>query len=176
MLAGRTAEELLLDDISGGASNDIQRATETARKMVTQLGMSDVLGPIVFGTGHDEVFLGKDFQNSRNYSEEVASKIDEEIHKIITAAHELARKILEEDMDKLKFIAEYLTAYEVMDGEQFDLVMNGEPTTEEVLAIRTAKQEKSRLENEKLQNVPEEPKAESTEESLNNDSKTDNDE
>ena len=176
MLAGRTAEELLLDDISGGASNDIQRATETARKMVTQLGMSDVLGPIVFGTGHDEVFLGKDFQNSRNYSEEVASKIDEEIHKIITAAHELARKILEDDMDKLKFIAEYLTAYEVMDGEQFDLVMNGEPTIEEVLAIRTAKQEKSRLENEKLQKAPEEPKTESTAEASNDDSVIENNE
>ena len=86
----------------------------------------------------------------------------------------MARKILEEEIDKLKFIAEYLTNYEVMDGEQFELVMNGEPTVEEVLAIRTAKQDKSRLETEKLQKKPEGPKVEITEESSINDSKTEN--
>lgn len=82
LLGGRVAEKLMLKDVSAGASNDIQRATEIARKMVTQYGMSDRLGPIVFGTNHDEVFLGKDFSNGRNYSEKIASEIDDEIHSI----------------------------------------------------------------------------------------------
>ena len=105
-MGGRVAEELCCDDISGGASNDIQRATEIARKMVTTYGMSDTLGPIVFGTGHDEVFLGKDYSTQRNYSEEIASKIDSEIHRIITDAYNKAKKIISENMDKLNLIVD----------------------------------------------------------------------
>ena len=124
LLGGRVAEELCCDDISGGASNDIQRATDIARKMVTTYGMSDRLGPIVFGTGHDEVFLGKDYASQRNYSEEVASLIDEEIHSIITAAYDRSKKILTENMDKLHELAAYLYGHETITGEEFMAILN----------------------------------------------------
>ncbi len=135
LLGGRVAEKIIFDDISGGASNDIERATEIARKMVTKLGMSDKLGPIAFGgsTSGDEVFLGRDFSNSRNYSEAVASMIDEEMHAIITAEFERAEKILRENIDKMHFIADYLTKYEVMDDKQFKAAMESDEPTEEML-------------------------------------------
>ena len=143
------AEELCCDDISGGASNDIQRATDIARKMVTTYGMSDRLGPIVFGTGHDEVFLGKDYASQRNYSEEVASLIDEEIHSIITAAYDRSKKILTENMDKLNLIVDYLVDNEVMDEEQFALVFTDGCTLEKLVAIKEEKAARVREENEK---------------------------
>ena len=135
LLGGRVAEKLIFDDISGGASNDIERATDIARKMVTKLGMSDKLGPIAFGssTTGDEVFLGRDFSNSRNYSETVAAQIDEEIHSIITESFANAEKILSDNMDKMHFIADYLTKYEVMDDKQFKAAMTEEEPTEEML-------------------------------------------
>ena len=149
LLGGRVAEELCCDDISGGASNDIQRATDIARKMVTTYGMSDRLGPIVFGTGHDEVFLGKDYASQRNYSEEVASLIDEEIHSIITAAYDRSKKILTENMDKLNLIVDYLVDNEVMDEEQFALVFTDGCTLEKLVAIKEEKAARVREENEK---------------------------
>ncbi|MBR6515042.1 MAG: ATP-dependent zinc metalloprotease FtsH [Clostridia bacterium] len=135
LLGGRVAEKIIFDDISGGASNDIERATDTARKMVTKLGMSDKLGPIAFGgsTTGDEVFLGRDFSNSRNYSETVAAMIDEEIRSIIMYEFERAEKILRDNIDKLHFIAEYLTKYEVMDDKQFKAAMESDAPTEEML-------------------------------------------
>ncbi|MBQ4561884.1 MAG: ATP-dependent zinc metalloprotease FtsH [Clostridia bacterium] len=135
LLGGRVAEKIIFDDISGGASNDIERATDIARKMVTKLGMSDKLGPIAFGgsTTGDEVFLGRDFSNSRNYSEAIASKIDEEIHAIITEEFERAEKILRDNVDKMHFIADYLTKYEVMDDKQFKAAMESDEPTEEML-------------------------------------------
>ena len=136
LLGGRVAEKLILGDISGGASNDIQRATEIARKMVTQLGMSENLGPIVFGTGNDEVFLGKDFSTTRNYSENIAAKIDEEIHAIITKGYNTAEQIITEHMNEMHFIADYLVANEVMDGEQFLAVFDGEPSFEKLDAMK----------------------------------------
>ena len=149
LLGGRVAEELCCDDISGGASNDIQRATEIARKMVTTYGMSDKLGPIVFGTGHDEVFLGKDYASQRNYSEEVAAVIDSEIHRIIDEAHKRAKQILSENMDKLNLIVEYLVAYEIMDEEQFNAVFEGGCTMEVLENIRNEKTDRIRAANEK---------------------------
>ncbi len=149
LLGGRVAEALVLHDISGGASNDIQRATDIARKMVTQLGMSDDLGPIVFGSGHEEVFLGKDFSNSRNYSEAIAAKIDKEIYDIITEAYNVAEKILKENMDKLHFISEYLTKNEIMDGEQFERAFDEDASFEALDEIKAKKEAKSREENEK---------------------------
>ncbi len=149
LLGGRVAEELCCDDISGGASNDIQRATDIARKMVTTYGMSDRLGPIVFGTGHDEVFLGKDYASQRNYSEEVASLIDEEIHSIITAAYDRSKKILTENMDKLNLIVDYLVENEVMDEEQFALVFTDGCTLEKLVAMKEEKAARVREENEK---------------------------
>ena len=148
LLGGRAAEELIFDDISGGASNDIQRATDIAKKMVTQLGMSDVLGLRAFGSGHGEVFLGRDFSSSQDYSDETATKIDNEIHDIITEAYDKAKRILTENMSKMHFIAEFLVKNEIMDGEQFMAAMKGTPTFEELEEMTEAKKRKSREENE----------------------------
>ncbi|MBE6648280.1 MAG: ATP-dependent zinc metalloprotease FtsH [Ruminococcaceae bacterium] len=165
LLGGRAAESLVLHDISGGASNDIERATDIARKMVTQLGMSEELGPIVFGTGHDEVFLGKDFSNSRNYSEDIAAKIDKEIHDIVTEAYNLAINILKEHMDKLHFISEYLVKNEIMDGEQFLRAFDDDATFEALDEIKARKEAKSREENEKKAAENKEEKAKASDES-----------
>ena len=148
LLGGRAAEELIFDDISGGASNDIQRATDIAKKMVTQLGMSDALGLRAFGSGQGEVFLGRDFSSSQDYSDETATKIDNEIHDIISEAYETAKRILTQYMSKMHFIAEFLVKNEIMDGEQFVAAMNGNPTFEELEEMTEAKKRKSREENE----------------------------
>lgn len=149
LLGGRVAEKLVLHDISAGASNDIQRATEIARKMVTQYGMSDTLGPIVFGTGHEEVFLGKEFSQTRNYSEKIAAQIDDEVHAIIEKGYQLAEKILLENMETLHFIAEYLTKNEIMDRDQFEEAFKSGVTEADLDAIRDSKRKKSRDENER---------------------------
>ncbi len=156
LLGGRAAEQIIFDDISGGASNDIERATSIAHKMVMQLGMSDALGPVMFGNGQSEVFLGKDFSSGRDYSEETAAKIDEEIHKIMNEAYESALKLLKENMDKLHFIAEYLVRSESMDGEQFERVMTGETTFEELDEMVADKRRRSEEENERRRRVVEE--------------------
>lgn len=148
LLGGRVAEKLVLKDISTGASNDIQRATEIARKMVMQYGMSDTLGPILFGTDHDEVFLGKDFSTARNYSEKIASEIDDEIHAIITSCYKKAEQILTDNMDKLHFIAEYLVGREIMDGDQFEAVFAEDASFEKLDEIKERKTQRSVRENE----------------------------
>ena len=127
LLGGRVAESLTMGDISTGASNDIERATDIARKMVTKYGMSDKLGPIAFGKDNDEVFLGKDYNHMRNYSEEVASEIDEEINKIILDAYRRCREILESHMEEMSRVAEYLIAHEKCSGVVFDKLMKNEP-------------------------------------------------
>ncbi len=149
LLGGRAAEKVIFDDISGGASNDIQRATQIAKKMVMQLGMSDELGPILFGSGHEEVFLGKEFSNNRDYSEEIAAKIDAEVHKLVTDAFAVAQQILRNHMGKLHFVAEYLVEHEMMDGEQFKLIMEGEPTVQELEAMVAEKRRRSEEQNER---------------------------
>lgn len=126
LLGGRVAEALILGDISTGASNDIERATEIARKMVTKYGMSETLGPIAFGSGNDEVFLGRDFSHTRNYSENVASEIDEEINRIIVNAYNRCRSILEEHQDKLHKVAHYLYNHEKVDGDLFKELMTND--------------------------------------------------
>ncbi|MBR2387812.1 MAG: ATP-dependent zinc metalloprotease FtsH [Clostridia bacterium] len=148
LLGGRAAEEIIFGDISGGASNDIQRATDIAKKMVTQLGMSDILGPRSFGTGHSEVFLGKDFSSAQDYSEEVAAKIDSEIHNIITESYNKAKEILRANLDKLHFVSEFLLKHEIMDGEQFKAAMDGEVTFEYLEEMTEAKKRRSREEND----------------------------
>ncbi len=150
LLGGRAAEVLTFDDFAGGASNDIERATDIARKMVTQLGMSDELGPIRYGQGGGDVFLGRDFSSKQNYSAETAAKIDAEIHKIITEAYEAAKNILREHADKLEFVAEYLFAHEIMDAEQFKCAMETESPTNEMLdEIAAEKKRKSEEANER---------------------------
>ena len=149
LLAGRVAEELIFDDISGGASNDIQRATKLAQKMVTRLGMSEILGPICYGSDQGEIFLGRDFSSSQDYSDATANKIDEEVHRIISEAYETARRILAENIDKLHFIADFLLKNEVMDGEQFAAAMAGDVTFEELEDMTEAKLRRSREENDR---------------------------
>jgi len=149
LLGGRAAEEIIFGDVSGGASNDIERATAIAKKMVTQLGMSDVLGLRAFGSGHSEVFLGRDFSSSQDYSDETAAKIDAEIHSIITEAYNNAKRILNENLVKLHFIAEFLLKNEIMDGEQFKAAMEGNPTFEELEEMTEAKKRRSREENDR---------------------------
>ena len=148
LLGGRAAEEIVFGDISGGASNDIERATSIAKNMVTRLGMSTVLGPRCFGSGQSEVFLGRDFSSSQDYSEETAAKIDAEIHAIIQEAYDRAKEILRENRQKMDFISEFLLKNEIMDGEQFAAAMEGNPTFEELEEMTAAKKRKSREENE----------------------------
>lgn len=149
LLGGRAAEELTFGDVSGGASNDIERATSIARRMVTKLGMSDLLGPIKYGSDQDEVFLGRDFSSTPNYSEDVAAKIDSEIHSIIETAYTKAKSILTEHADKLRFVAEFLVKNEVMDGDQFEAAMSTDATMESVEAIAEKKREARKEENER---------------------------
>lgn len=125
LLGGRVAEALIMGDISTGASNDIERATETAKKMVTKYGMSKRLGPILYGGGDQEVFIGRDMGHVKDYSEKTASAIDEEIYDIITNAYKKTEQILSDNMDKLHEVAHYLMKHEKMSGEDFDAMMNG---------------------------------------------------
>ncbi len=127
LLGGRVAEALVLGDISTGASNDIERATEIARSMVTKYGMSEKLGPISFGGENHQVFLGKDYSNVRNYSESVAAQIDEEIETIVRNAYSRTEEILTEHMDKLHIIAQKLFEHEKMTGEEFAAIMTETP-------------------------------------------------
>lgn len=149
LLGGRVAEAIIFGDISTGASNDIQRATNMARSMVTKYGMSDKLGPIVYGSEHssDEVFLGRDFNSSRNYSEKTANEIDEEIRSIVDTAYRHAEQLLRDNIEKLHFISEYLQKNEVMDGVQFAAVMDGNPTMEDLDAMVAEKRRQSEEEN-----------------------------
>ena len=124
LLGGRVAEQLVLDDISTGASNDIQRASSIARDMVTKYGMSETLGTVSFDTGNSEVFIGKSFAQSRNYSEEVAGIIDREVRRIIDNAYERCTDIIRGNMDKLTAVANYLLAYETMDEDTFNRMIS----------------------------------------------------
>ena len=127
LLGGRVAEEVVLEEISTGASSDIQRATQLARSMITQYGMSDLLGPVSYGEGREhQVFLGRDFNNQRNYSEEIASEIDKEVRKYIEEAYEDCRRILTENIDKLHLIAQALIERETLNAEELnELMTNG---------------------------------------------------
>ncbi len=166
MLGGRVAEQIVFDDYTGGASNDIMRATETARKMVTVYGMSNELGTIHFGSNHgsDEVFLGRDFSTTPSYSEATASKIDAEIKKIVDDAYNLAYSTIEQYREKLDFITEFLLKHEIMDDEQFALAMKEGVTMEEVEALVTEKKRRSEEENRKRQERLAEEKRQAEEE------------
>ncbi|MBR1540433.1 MAG: ATP-dependent zinc metalloprotease FtsH [Clostridia bacterium] len=124
LLGGRVAEALVLKDVSTGASNDIERATKIARSMVTKYGMSDRLGAIAYGSGEEEVFLGRDFAKERNYSEETSAIIDEEVKKIIDTGYQKAVKLLSDNMDKLTAVANVLLEKEKIDGDEFESIMN----------------------------------------------------
>ena len=124
LLGGRVAEELVIKDVSTGASNDIERATKIAKAMVTKYGMSEKLGAISYGAGEEEVFLGRDFAKEKNYSEETSSLIDKEVKRIIDTGYEKAVKLLTENMDKLTAVANVLLEKEKIDGDEFESIMN----------------------------------------------------
>lgn len=131
LLGGRVAEALVLGDISTGASNDIERATNIARDMVTRYGMSSELGPVCYSSGNHEVFLGRDYSSTQNYSDDVASLIDKEITRIVNGGYERCEAILNEHMDKLHTLADYLIANEKIDADDFVKLMNGEKSFDE---------------------------------------------
>ena len=126
LLGGRVAEKIVLDEISTGASNDIEHATDLARSMITRYGFSEKLGPIVYGHDNSEVFLGRDYSQGRNYSENVAAEIDGEIRELIDTSYENAKQILLNHRDQLDKVAHYLMEHEKIDGEDFYKLMNGE--------------------------------------------------
>ncbi len=137
-LGGRVAEALIMGDISTGASNDIEKATKTATNMVVKYGMSEALGPINYTSGDGEIFIGRDMGHTKNYSEETANKIDEEVHRIITEAYHKTEDILNSHMSKLHETAAYLIKHEKMSGDVFAEVMAGtytEPVEEEIPVI-----------------------------------------
>jgi len=146
LLGGRVAEKLTLNDISTGASNDIMRATEIARAMVTKYGFSEKIGPVNYSS-EEEVFLGKDFSTRKNFSEEMASEIDEEIRNMIQEAYAQAEKILTEKLDTLHTVAKALLEIETLDGEQFELLFNGNMTAEELAEDVRIKEEHIRKAN-----------------------------
>ncbi len=127
LLAGRVAEELIFDTITTGAGNDIERATGMARKMVCEWGMSDVIGPMAVGDQHDEVFLGRDWGHSRNYSEETARAVDDEIKRFVDSAREECTRLLTENLNVLHAVAGALLERETISGDDIDLLIKGEP-------------------------------------------------
>ena len=134
LLGDRVAEKIVLDEISTGASNDIERATDLARSMITRYGFSEKLGPIVYGHDNSEVFLGRDYSQGRNYSENVAAEIDGEIRELIDTSYENAKQILLSHRDQLDKVAHYLMEHEKIDGEDFYKLMNGEPLDDNTAA------------------------------------------
>jgi cell division protease FtsH len=130
LLSGRVTEELVFGDVTSGAANDLDRATKTARQMVTELGMSDRLGLVKLGRKREEIFLGRDISEDRDYSEEVAYAIDQEVKAIIDSCYAKAREILTADRPLVDTIASILLERETLDGKEFEALMNGEELPE----------------------------------------------
>ncbi len=162
LLGGRVAEKLVLDDISTGASNDIERATKEARSMVTRYGFSEKLGPVVYGHNENEVFLGRDFSSEPSYSENVAAEIDSEIREIIDAAYERAITILTDHMDQLHQVAKFLFENEKMSGEEFDAMMKGLPMPEKSDYSNYTPPARPKVQYREVPLRMEDPKADST--------------
>ena len=166
LLAGRASEQLVLEDISTGASNDIERATKIARAMVCRYGFSDKLGPMIYGSDQEEVFLGRDLGHGRDYSEEVAGQIDEEARRFIDEGYNKALALLEKHMDQLHALAEYLMKYEKIEGDVFADVMSGALSfgeaaekAEQELQRNREKAERAQKQLEAQQKAAEEKKA-----------------
>ncbi|NLV16807.1 MAG: ATP-dependent metallopeptidase FtsH/Yme1/Tma family protein [Syntrophomonadaceae bacterium] len=131
LMGGRVAESIALNEISTGAQNDLQRATEIVRRMITEYGMSETLGPLTFGRRQEEVFLGRDLGHDRNYSDAIAYAIDQEAHEFVERSYERAKNILENNLEKLHKVAQFLMTEEIMDGEVFREIMEGEKSEED---------------------------------------------
>ncbi|AGC46151.1 ATP-dependent metalloprotease FtsH [Myxococcus stipitatus DSM 14675] len=130
-MGGRIAEELLFNEMSSGAANDIERATETARAMVCRWGMSEKLGPLAFGKSDGEVFLGRDFNSSKDYSEDTARQIDAEVRSIVVGCYERGRNLLTENLEALKRVSDALVEYETLDAEDVNILLQGGQLTRE---------------------------------------------
>jgi cell division protease FtsH len=130
-MGGRLAEELVFNEMSSGAANDIERATETARAMVCRWGMSTKLGPLAFGSNQGEVFLGRDFSSRPDYSEDTARQIDSEVREIVLGCYERAKKLLTDNFETLKRIADALMEYETLEAEDVEILVNGGTITRE---------------------------------------------
>lgn len=161
LLGGRIAEQIVLDDISTGASNDLERATKTARSMVTRYGFSEKLGPVVYGEEEGNVFLGRDLGQGRNYSESVASEIDLEIRNVVEEAYTRCTAILKEHLDQLTDVAEYLIQYEKIAGADFEKIMQGkkdevyaEREKEKAIKAQKEQAEAQKTSAEPLQTIP----------------------
>ncbi|MBR3993053.1 MAG: cell division protein FtsH, partial [Anaerotignum sp.] len=142
LLGGRAAEELVIKDITTGASNDIERATALARSMVTQYGMSDILGPIQFGSNSNEVFIGRDWGQERNYGETVATVIDQEVKRIVTEAYQEAKRLLKENMEMLHATAKLLVEKEKVTGDEFRALFD-QKVRNEILGIANVDEEET---------------------------------
>lgn len=159
LLGGRVAEKLILDDISTGASNDIERATSVARNMVTRYGFSEKLGPILYGHENQEVFLGRDYSQGRNYSENVAAEIDGEIRELIETGYEKAKEILTEHVDLLERCAQYLMKHEKIDGPDFyklmadEIDIDGNPKKKPEDIAETAPSEETKTETSPTEGI-----------------------
>ena len=125
MMGGRSAEEIIFNEITTGASNDIERATNIARKMVCEWGMSDAMGPMSFGKKNEEIFLGREIQSHRDYSEQTAQQIDREVVSIIKNAQQASHKILRDNIDLLHLMAEQLLEHETIDEQDIKLLIDG---------------------------------------------------
>jgi cell division protease FtsH len=125
MMGGRIAEELIFNQLTTGAANDLQQATDLARKMVCDWGMSEKLGPMHFGKREEMVFLGRDFNEQKDYSEQTAVDIDAEVKRIVTSNYERAKGVVAQNIDKLKVLAEALLEYETLDGAEIDVLFSG---------------------------------------------------
>ncbi len=150
LLGGRVAEKIVFDDITTGASNDIERATKIARRMVTRFGMSEELGPLAFGRKTEAVFLGRDFANERDYSEEIAFKIDQEVHKIISECYEKVEKLLLENKERLELVAEQLIIHEFLEGARLESLLDGKKLDDEEIARLEAERKKQDEEKNRL--------------------------
>ncbi len=150
MLGGRIAEELMFGEMSAGASNDIERATQIARAMVCRWGMSEKLGPLAFGAPEQEVFLGRDFSARPNYSEDTARQIDNEVRGIVMGSYERAKKLLVENMESLKRIADALVEYETLDAPDLEILVQGGTLTREKPAPRVVAPPKEEKKNRRI--------------------------
>ena len=145
LLGGRAAEKLVFNQLTTGAGNDIERATDLARKMVCEMGMSENLGPVTFGKKEQEIFLGREISQHRDYSEETAQEIDKEVRKIVTDAQEKAEKLLKDNMEKLHALAGALLDHEILDGDQIDRILNGEKIEGAAFTTKKNNKEKKSL-------------------------------
>lgn len=158
LMGGRIAEELIMGELTSGAGNDFERATDIAKNMVCEWGMSS-MGPMVFGRKEGEVFLGRDFSQSQDYSEQTAQEIDAHVRRIVVEQYNRARQLLENNLDKLHRLAQALLEYETIDGKDIDLLMRGQPLTRQRPVVRIKTREQLEEERSKKAALPQEASA-----------------